>query len=329
MQKAAHTPPETARRASADATSRIPGAPRCLTRRTMPGGVRGAWKNRPDAALVASDVGLPAFEFSFNGEWHGVFSWALVHVLDRWSFDDPNEPSRTVFRITNQNAIERVKQMLDALEFRQYPAFFGRPALQNCRVLSREDSANVGTDTPQQARKHEIFPDDIANAFRVYTLTRKVAGTWNTIGQVLATGSQNATITRNGVSETFLANRTYWWHSTDPLAENIFALKETDGLAAANHYNNANRIYENHAMSSGNTVNANVALTYDIFISDTKVGGLTKIPDGAKTDLKYYMISGSGQQPPYFMFGPTVRLEFHMNPGVRAINGWQQLDDEL
>lgn len=309
---------------------RASGTARCLTRRTLPGGAKAAWKTRPDAVLLAADVGTPAYEYPFDGVWHGAFSWALARVLERWAFDAPGE-DRSEFRIANREAVERVKAMLQALEFRQAPVFVGKAALQNCRVLNAEDSADVGTGEPQPARKHEIYPDDITHAFRVYNISQKVLGVWTQIGQVLATGSNDVVIPRGGITETYKANRTYWWYTTDPWNTNIFGLKEAESLASANTLASLNKSYKNFAMSTANTVNTTVAVDYDIVISDRTVGAVDKVPDGAKTDLKFYMIttSISGQQPPYFMTGPTVRLEFHSNAGNKSINGWFQYDDQL
>lgn len=127
--------------AAATSGSVPPAAARTLTDQANEGDA-GVWRDRLAARVVvlaATGADQSAYAYSLRPNLdreqvvHGVFTWGLSAVLQRWSPD--NDPQQTLFPINYGELTHRVAGLCGDLAFDQTPKVWGPPGVQGWLVL--------------------------------------------------------------------------------------------------------------------------------------------------------------------------------------------------
>jgi hypothetical protein len=176
-----------------------------LTRRRIPEGAAAgpAISGRVLAATSRTEL---AHQATFDGQFRGVFSWALGAAMDQWQATQ--EGSSVRLDLSYGKLIETTRRLLSALWFGQTPELYGPAGIADLAVFH-----HGLTGHPGETRE---VPDR-----RVKTAQLDPGLTvWRKVGLTFADGTAFATVyVFNQTLGHFVAGREYWYFNLDSLGE--------------------------------------------------------------------------------------------------------------
>lgn len=151
-----------------------------------------------------------AWEHHFGGRWHGVFTWALCRVLERWERHD-GEGYHYV-RISNRELVRRVGDLLHAMAFDQRPRLetdperAGKAAFQFPFLRDDDFDPSGGDGKEIDPSMGSAFQGTAVSGLSLIQLYSN-SGLSNNVGWLVAVGDSNVTTG----TFTWQANRSYWY----------------------------------------------------------------------------------------------------------------------
>jgi Caspase domain len=154
--------------------------------------------------LAAARRDQVAYQVRVDGEYHGVFSWALANAIAQWHPVQQGENVR--FDVSYGTAVETAARLISALYFDQMPEVHGVAGLASLALLRQGLDGQPGETVAVPDRT--VVPAQIdpgVDDYVIYTITN-VDGTQ--LGQLLVTATANADLG-------FQANTEYWYITTN------------------------------------------------------------------------------------------------------------------
>jgi hypothetical protein len=186
------------------------GKPLGLTRRpirSMPGlwptGSVPELQELVGRVLAASNRNQVAYQSMFDGQYRGVFSWALSAAIEQWRATQ--EGSNVCIDLSYGKLIETTERLISALWFDQTPQLFGPPGIADLAVLHQglaghpDETATV----PDGGFKTEQLDPGFRD-YLIYTVTDAMSGAQ--VAQVLVTATAGGG---------YDADREYWYVTTN------------------------------------------------------------------------------------------------------------------
>jgi hypothetical protein len=182
----------------ADARPGKVGKPLTLTRRKLSGHAPQV-EELAGRVLAAARRDQVAYQSLFDGQYRGVFSWALSAAIEQWRATQ-QDPGNVSVDLSYARLVEATERLISALWFEQRPQLVGRPGIEKLAVLQHGVVVEPGetTSLPDRiARPLQVDPGFLG--YTIYALNNNAGGL---IGQVLVT---------NTASGAFAAQTEYWY----------------------------------------------------------------------------------------------------------------------
>jgi hypothetical protein len=145
-----------------------------------------------------------AYQALFDGQFRGVFSWALGAALDQWRATPQGD--NVVVDVTYGKLVETAERIVSALWFDQIPRLQARPGVADLAVLQRRQDPR-----PERVSAR---PDGLRKAAQVdpgykdYLIYQVLDANNNLLAQVLVAKTTNP-------GGTWVAGNEYWYMTTN------------------------------------------------------------------------------------------------------------------
>jgi hypothetical protein len=174
--------------------------------------------------LAASRRDQVAYQVCVDGEYHGVFSWAVTTALGQWHATQ--EAGYVRFDVSYGTLVQTAGNLIGALWIDQSPELHGPAGVADLAVLRQGLVGQPGETVAMPDGK--AIPEQLDPGHFDYVIYALNDNAGNQLGQVLVT----ATASPDG---TYLANYEYWYMTTN--LSNSSAVTFTGG--ASQYWSNA------------------------------------------------------------------------------------------
>jgi Caspase domain len=183
----------------ADARPGKVGKPLTLTRRKLATGHAPELEELAGRVLAAARRNQVAYQSLFDGQYRGVFSWAISAAIEQWRATQQGA-GNVLVDMSYAKLVETTERLMSALWFEQTPQLLGRAGIEKLAVLQHGVVAEPGETTRRPDRV--AMPRQLDPGFLGYTVYALNNSAGGLMGQVLVTNTANGA---------FAAQTEYWY----------------------------------------------------------------------------------------------------------------------